>query len=327
MRVATLKSQPSAAAKPFLSVIMPVHQGADWIAATLESLAAEPTDGLEIIIIDSSPNELTSEIVRSFVDRLPLKLLQRPNLKPWQTKTNLGVDLAAADYACILHQDDLWLPGRAEAARRWITAHPDVTLHLAPTQMIDRFGRKSGVWKCPLPTDKKINGEVAFERLLVQNFIGLPTPVFRRTLWAQCGGMDETLWYTADWDLWIKFANAGPVAYHGEITTAYRIHGSSLTNTGSRNAPDFRSQMLTVLERYLGQLPDERRKVVEPVARASININVSLAAASGGSLKALAHAGASLFALGPGGIVHYLRDSRLGERLMPRLRAKLTGAF
>jgi|tagenome__1003787_1003787.scaffolds.fasta_scaffold20811837_2 glycosyltransferase involved in cell wall biosynthesis len=324
---ARLTDAASDGADPILSVIMPVHEGAEWIAATLDSLAAEPTDGLEIIVIDSSPTSQTSEIVSGFADCVPLKLLHRPDLTPWQTKTNVGIDLAAAEYACILHQDDLWLPGRVEAVRRWIGTHPDVVLHLAPTLMIDRFGRKSGVWKCPLPTDKIVEGELAFERLLVQNFVGLPTPIFRRRLWAECGGMDEALWYTADWDLWIKFASAGPVAYHDEITTAYRIHGSSLTNTGSRDAPEFRSQMQTVLERYLDRLPAHRRRVIEPVARASININVSLSAASAGSMKGLADAAGNLLALGPAGIAHYLRDSRLRERLMPRLRAKLTGAF
>lgn len=315
------------APKPLLSVIMPVHDGAEWIAATLESLASEPTDQLEIIVIDSSPDPCTSEIVKAFADRLPLRFFERPDLKPWQTKTNVAMGLATAEYACILHQDDLWLPGRVNAVRRWISAHPDVVLHLAPTQMIDRFGRRSGIWKCPLPAEEIVEDETLLERLLVQNFVGLPTPVFRRCVWSQFGGMDEALWYTPDWDLWIKFANSGPVAYHHEVTSAYRIHGNSLTNTGSRDAAEFRSQMQIVLERYLHRLPAQRRKLVEPVARASININVSLAAASGGSLKGLADAAVDLISLGPVGIARYLRDSRLKERLMPRLRAKLTGAF
>ena len=34
-----------------------------------------------------------------------------------------------------------------------------------------------------------------------------------------------------------------------------------------------------------------------------------------------------VLSLGPVGMARYLRDSRLGERVLPRLRAKLTGAF
>jgi hypothetical protein len=139
--------------------------------------------------------------------------------------------------------------------------------------------------------------------------------------------MDETLWYTADWDIWLKLACAGPVVYHNDFTTAFRIHGSSLTMTGSRDARDFRSQMETVLDRYLGELPVSRRRAVERVARASIDVNVLLAAASGGNVRALASATGNVLSLGPAGMSRYLRDSRLHERTVSRLRARLAGAF
>lgn len=306
---------------------MPVHEGAAWIEATLQSLGAEPTRGLEVIVIDSSPTGATAAIVERFVDRLPLRLLQRGDLAPWQTKTNLGVELAAADHVCILHQDDLWLPGRVEAARRWLNGSPEVGLHLAPTAIIDRHGRQIGRWHCPLPADEVLEAQFLLERLLVQNFVSVPAPIFRRTAWLACEGMDEKLWYTADWDIWAKLANIGPVVYHDEITTAFRVHGGSLTVTGARDVSEFRSQMQIVMERHLPRLPASSRRRVEAAARASISVNVSLAAASGGDLKALGRAARVVLSLGPSGMRRYLRDSRLRERVTCRLRAKLTGAF
>jgi len=139
--------------------------------------------------------------------------------------------------------------------------------------------------------------------------------------------MDEQLWYTPDWDVWAKLSSCGPVVYHSEVTTAFRVHGSSLTVTGSRNAGEFREQMEIVLNRYLDRIPAGHRRRVERAARASINVNVSLAAASGGSKKALFEAAASVLSLGPAGIRRYMRDSRLRQRVMPRLRARMTGAF
>ncbi|WP_244482731.1 glycosyltransferase [Mesorhizobium sp. Root102] len=313
--------------KPFLSVVMPVHEGAAWIDATLDSLAAEPTGNLEIIVVDSSPTGTTAAIVERFAHRLPLRLIQRRDLAPWQTKTNLGVELAAADHVCILHQDDLWLPGRVEAAHRWLATSTEAGLHLAPTAIIDRYGRRIGRWNCPLPADEVLGGQFLLERLLVQNFISVPAPIFRRTAWLACGGMDEKLWYTADWDIWAKLACTGPVVYHDEITTAFRVHGSSLTVTGSRDVREFRSQMQIVVERHLSRLPASSRRWVEPAALASISVNVLLAAASGGNLKALVRAACIVLSLGPIGMRRYLRDSRLRERVICRLRAKLTGAF
>src|SRR5262249_28484390 len=160
-------------------------------------------------------------------------LFARPDLPAWQSKTNVGVALAAADHVCWLHQDDTWLPGRANAVRTWIAVAPDAALHLAPSAIIDRDGNTRGVWRCPLPAGRKLAPELAIQRLLVQNFIAAPAPVFRKQAWLDCGGMDEQLWYTGDWDIWLKLAAAGPVIYHDRPTTGFRIHRNSQTITGS----------------------------------------------------------------------------------------------
>lgn len=306
---------------------MPIHAGVEWISATLDSIASGPTEQLEIIAIDSSPDEATSAIVKQYQGRLPIRLEVRPDLTPWQTKTNLGMELATADYCCILHQDDLWLPGRVEAVRQWLERAPQCVLHLAPTLIVDGRGRPIGKWRCPLPPGEVVPTELLIERLLVQNFVSVPAPIFRRDAWVSCGGMDEALWYTPDWDIWLKLAGEGPVIYHDEMTTAFRVHGASLTVTGSRDAAQFRSQLVVVLDRHIGRVSTSRRRLVQKAARASIDVNVSLAAASAGSIRDVFRAAATVLSLGPAGIIRYLRDSRLVERVLPRLRSKLSGAF
>ena len=311
--------------KPLLSVVMPIHEGAKWIAATLDSLVSERTENIEIIAIDSSPNDATSAIVRQYETRLPIRLSNCPDLVPWQTKTNLGVQLAKGDHCCILHQDDVWLSGRVDAVRRWLTHAPDCVLHLAPTVIVDSRGRYLGKWRCPLPRSKTLTEKFLIERLLVQNFISVPAPVFRRDAWLSCGGMDDSLWYTPDWDIWLKLAAAGPVIYSEEYTTGFRVHGNSLTVSGSREGHEFRSQMEIVVARHLGRIQKSNRARVERAARASIDVNVSLAAASAGNLIMLLRAAGNVLSLGPRGIRRYLRDSRLWERLVPRLKSKISG--
>jgi GT2 family glycosyltransferase len=313
--------------QPYLSVVMPVHEGQAWIEATLRSLAAEPTEGVEYIAIDSSPTKATADIIQRYADRLPIRIVERRDLDRWQTKTNFGVEQARAEHVCMLHQDDIWLPGRIAAVRRWLDGSPEAALHLAPTQIIDRQGRSLGQWRCPLPSERVLDKTFILERLLVQNFISVLAPVFRRDAWLATGGVDPCLWYTADWDLWLKLVGAGPVIYHADVTTGFRIHGASLTVTGSRDAQDFRAQMRTVLDRHLSELPSASRRRVEAAARASINVNVSLANAAGGRWQALGGASWSVLRLGPAGIVRFLRDTRLKDRLLPRLRAKFSGAF
>jgi hypothetical protein len=164
------------------------------------------------------------------------------------------------------------------------------------------------------------------KRLLIQNFVATPAPVFRKDAYQACGGLDEELWYTADWDIWLKLVASGPVYYHDSITTGFRVHADSLTMKRSGDIANFTQQMQIVLERHLPQL-DGHSRSVERAARASIAINSALASASMGNVGDLTRVAIEVFRLGPAGIRRYLRDSRIIERLMPRVRAKFGGAF
>jgi hypothetical protein len=304
---------------------MPSFCGEQWVEASLRSLADEAGAGVEVLIIDSSPTSATRDMAQGFSDRLRLRIFDRRDLPSWHIKTNFGVETAESTHICWLGVDDLWLPGRAAAVRSWIEAARDAPLHLAPSAIVDKRGRKLGVWRCPLPLGE-VRSALVTERLLVQNFIAAPAPVFRRDAWLECGGLDENLWYTADWDIWLKLAALGPVYYHDSVTVGFRIHGASLTVTGSRDAGDFAQQMRIVLERHLDTLGGGSTGV-ERAARASIAVNAALAAASGGDVGSLLRALVGVLGLGPSGIRRYWRDSRILERVAPRIRAKLTGTF
>jgi len=305
---------------------MPSYRGEQWIDASLGSLASEAVEGVEILVIDSSPSSTTREIAQGYSDRLCLRVIERCDLVSWQAKTNFGVEIAESSHVCWLGVDDLWLPGRAAAVRTWINAAPDASLHLAPSAIIDKGGRKLGVWRCPLPANGELGSALVTERLLVQNFVAAPAPVFRRDAWLNCGGLDENLWYTADWDIWLKLAACGSVYYHEPVTVGFRIHDGSLTVTGSRDSAVFARQMQIVLDRHITKVGG-RSKLIERVARASITVNIALASASVGELHSLLRAASAVARLGPAGIHRYLRDSRILDRVAPRVRAKLTGAF
>ena len=47
-------------AKPWLTVITPVYRGERWIEQSLQSLADQCNGGVELIVIDSSPDDATA---------------------------------------------------------------------------------------------------------------------------------------------------------------------------------------------------------------------------------------------------------------------------
>jgi len=97
--------------------------------------------------------------------------------------------------------------------------------------------------------------------------------------------------------------------------------------TGSLDAADFRRQMDTVLTRHLARVELASRRGIERLARVSIAVNIGLALAARGRYRGLASAAFDLLCLGPVGIWRYWRASRIGERVLPRLKARWAGAL
>jgi len=314
--------------RPWLSVIIPAHNGERWLTQALQSIADQADAGIEVIVVDSSAVDTSCDIARGFSDRLTLCVFRRPDLLSWMAKTNFAVAAATAEWVCMLHQDDLWVSGRGAAISGWLAADPEGVMHLHSAYVIDTAGRRLGQWRCPLPTSMRpVPPRLLLERLLVQNFVAIPTPTIRREAYLRVGGLDERLWYTADWDLYLKLLSVGGVHYHPEPLACFRVHGSSLTMSGSRGGDDFRRQMEIVLDRHIGKLESSTREAVRRLGRASISINVSLAAFNNGQPGQILAALATLLSLGPRGLLRYFRYSRIIERAYPRLRARLTGGL
>lgn len=305
---------------PWLSVVMPTYNGEHYLRETFASLAEQDEGGFECVVIDGGSTDATRDIIDEYARRVPVRLFTRPELPNWVSKTNFGFAQATAPYVCMLHHDDVWRPGRVAAVRRALDRHPDATLVLHSALLIDSTGRRVGQWRCPLLTEPKVyDASELLEHLMVQNFIAIPSPTFRREAALAVGGIDGSLWYTGDWDFYLKLARTGATVYLDEPLASFRLHGASLTMRGSADLAAFRHQLDTVLERHIDAVsPPERQARVQRVARTSNEINAALAAAVHGSYRLLPGAVGSLLALGPSGWRRYLRDSRIFERVVSR---------
>lgn len=308
---------------PWLTAIVPVHEGAAHLRATLAAAAAERPEGVEFLLYDSGDDDgACQRIAAEFADRLDLHYVATPECKPWTAKTNRGVAEARAPYIAMLHQDDLWLPGHLAALRAAIARAPGAAMSIASSQFVDDRGRNIGRWRLPFRAGLH-RGAAITETLIVQNTIAIPSPVIRRDAWAAVGGMDESLWYTADWDLYLKLAQYGDVDVRPGLTTAFRVHKGSLTMTGSRRHDEFAAQHEVVLDRHLPTLAARARQRQEPLARASVAVNCALAARVARQGAGQRGALGQLLHLGPLGLGRFLAATRLIDRALPRLRLGL----
>ena len=301
---------------------MPTYNGEQFLGAALESVRNQHDDGIELVIVDDGSTDHTLDIVRDFAGLLPIRLITPGRLGNWVAVTNLGLREAIGDWACFLHQDDLWLPGRLKRLRSEMENHQGaLIIHNAMYVGLD--GQELGPWTCPFSRGA-IPPNQFIEHLLVQNFIAIPSPVFRRDAVMESGGLDEALWFSADWDLWLRLGALGPVRFIAETLSAFRVHPASQTAARKLQPNEWDRQLTTVLAHHYKNWPvtGRLRTSVERVAMASIAINSILSAASRGESVKPAAVLLQLLALGPWGWHRYLRDSRIVQRVRSRLKAQ-----
>ena len=307
--------------QPWLSVIIPTYNGSKYLAAALDSVVVQQDDLIECVVIDDGSTDNTLSIVDSYQDKLNIKLITKARQGNWVANTNHALSVATGKYACFLHQDDLWLEGRLPKLKQAIAAYPQASLYLHDAVFIDGQDKPLGLWQCPLGGKSQVfSAQKMREKLLVQNFIAIPSPVFNRQTALDVGVLNSELWYTADWDFWLKLASIGDTYYIAKPLAAFRVHGDSQTIRRSSSVAEFRQQMRVVVDKHLHVKP---KSEVAKVAFFSTEVNTTLAAIVHGESPNLIKLAADFLLLGPLGWRRYWQDSRIQERISARLKAKL----
>jgi len=309
--------------QPWLSVIIPTYNGERYLSDALASMVLQgDLSDVECIVVDDDSNDRTLSIVKEFSGKISITVLKKQGNKGWVASSNQALHYAAGQYVCFLHQDDVWLENRLDIFRSITKQYADLDFFISPARFIDGDGRDVGAWHAPLQAlPQKISNLAITEKLLIQNFIAIPSPLFKKAAAIQCGGLDEALWYTADWDFWLKLVRNFRVGYVDNATTAFRVHTTSQTLAGSKSLDEFKSQIDTVFFRHSRDLPCSRANI--KAAQFSIMVNVALAAGVHGHHRIFLKLIMPFLKLGWRGWALYFFNSRILERVSARMRAGL----
>ena len=91
---------------PLISVILPVYNGQQYLAETIESFLAQTYRPLEIAVIDDGSTDRSADVAASFAPSV--RYFHQPNRGVGAAR-NRGVDSARGDFFAFLDQDDLWV--------------------------------------------------------------------------------------------------------------------------------------------------------------------------------------------------------------------------
>ncbi len=109
---------------PRFSVVIPVFNGAAFIARAVESVLSQTWPAHEIIVVDDGSTDSTAQVVAELLPRHPsLHYLHQANAGVSAAR-NTGANAASGDWLAFLDADDWFYPDRLEAHARFIVDDP-----------------------------------------------------------------------------------------------------------------------------------------------------------------------------------------------------------
>jgi glycosyltransferase involved in cell wall biosynthesis len=115
---------------PRISIAMTTFNGAQFLPAQLESIAAQSRQPDELIVCDDASTDATIDVLENFARSMPFEMRIVRNRKNIGHERNFAqaVDLCGGDIIFLADQDDAWYPERLAAVEQAFSADPAALL-------------------------------------------------------------------------------------------------------------------------------------------------------------------------------------------------------
>ncbi len=205
-----------------VSVVTPSFNQARYLEATIRSVLAQDHPHVEYLVIDGGSTDGSVEIIRKHADRLAHWCSERDNGQA--DAIAKGFERSTGDILCWLNSDDLFLPGALSKVARYFASHPGAEAISGGAYCIDEFDR-------PLrgPGTYTLGVRATFNRFRFyeQDGVFQPATFWRRAAYEAVGGIDRSLQFIMDRDLFTRLAQRRPLGRLPELLACFRIHGEA----------------------------------------------------------------------------------------------------
>lgn len=221
------------AAPKSVSAIVPVHNGARFLAEALRSVMNQTLPVDEIIVIDDGSSDGSADIARR---EIPDVVLIRQPRAGAAAARNAGARRARGEALAFLDHDDLWPPERNAALLDAWRAHPEADVICGSIRLLV----ESDVGHDPrLSRADGANIPFLIHSLLI-----------RKSCWLAQGGMDSAHDDAEDVDLYLRLSEAGAsILRIDDPSLIYRMHGTNQSRAAARTSRAMLSALRAAVER------------------------------------------------------------------------------
>jgi glycosyltransferase involved in cell wall biosynthesis len=220
-----------------VSVVVPCHNAAPFVAETLESVLAQTYPSVEAVVVDDASTDGSWEVVKRFTDRWPqrVRALRLERNRGGGFARNRGAELARGNFLMFLDADDYVAPGAMAALVPALRSQPGALAagDSCRLEFHDGDGWKEAGRNARLPhpdPDEALRG-------WLDGSAWVPTCalLWRRDVYESTGGWDESVARNQDGDIAMRaLVNGARIIRVPEMVGFYRMHGDARMSV-SRN--------------------------------------------------------------------------------------------
>ncbi len=272
---------------PKISIITPSYNQGNYIEETILSVLDQGYPNIEHIIIDGGSTDSTVDILNRYKNQLAYAVSEAD--RGQSHAINKGFAMASGEIVTWLNSDDRLAPGAlAAVALAFSTSSADMVSGICEVYKNDVLINRH-MTACadgPLPLLDILDLDNGWN---AGQFFYQPEVFFTKALWDKAGGrVREDLYYSMDYELWLRFAHCGAnIHVIGRPLARFRVHSGQKTANPSR----FKAELIVVRDQFAAEKGIKLEGSQRPAVNFSRNLKIAMINDHGGQFGAgIAHA-------------------------------------
>lgn len=196
---------------PQISVILSVHNQAEYLLQAINSILQQSFTNFEFLIADDGSSDSTPQILKSYRDRRITVFTHRHKLG-LAASLNYLIRRSRGKYLARMDADDIAYPERLKIQLDYLSRHPHIAVCGTAVDLIDSAGKIIGQKHYPSRITKTL--------LMRYNPLIHPTVMIKKEVCTY----DTNLNGAEDYDLWLRLGSRYQLANISQILLAYRIN-------------------------------------------------------------------------------------------------------
>jgi glycosyltransferase involved in cell wall biosynthesis len=256
---------------PKVSICIPTYNQVQFVRLAAESALAQRFDSFEVVVSDNHCTDGTSEYLASVQDPR-LRVVRPPEHLQVAKNHDFCASQSRGEYINFLSSDNVHRPDYAAKMSAFLDGYPTAAFAYCAAIFIDGNGRQTSI-------ERNIGGsrlrpsDEALARFFRGTRTVFDTLMIRRSAFNACGqlGILRNGSYfreAPDWDLDIRLAMFGDVAYLDEILVEFRFWEAENRDNNLRRLPRYVEEMGRMFDTTVAEVIAARPHLAPAAAKA-----------------------------------------------------------